>query len=113
MESKKEQNQAPLRPRPAMSRDTQFLWEGLKNGKLLIQRCADCKKLRHPPSPMCPACRSLNWDTVESKGRGRLYSFVVVHHPKLPGMAHPNPIGLIELDEGTRIIGGPDNGICL
>ena len=91
------------RPRPAITPDNAFFWEGVRERKLLIQRCA-CGKLRHPPGPMCPTCRSLEWDAVESSGCGRVYSFVVAHHPPIPPFEYPNLIALVELEEGTRIV---------
>ena len=53
---------------------------------------------------MCPECHSLEWDTVESSGRGVVYSFVVAHHPPIPPFEYPNVIVLVELEEGTRIV---------
>lgn len=94
------------RPKPGISDDTRFFWEGLEAGKLLIQRCKACGTLRHPPAPVCAVCHSFDWDTVESAGLGEVYSFVVMHHPEVPPFEHPNPIGLIELDEGVRLIAG-------
>jgi 3-oxo-4,17-pregnadiene-20-carboxyl-CoA hydratase alpha subunit len=94
----------PPRPRPAITRDNAFWWEGVKAGKLLIQRCGGCGTLRHPPRPMCPRCQGLEWDTVESSGRGTVYSFVVSHHPQVPAFDYPLAIGLIELEEGTRLV---------
>jgi len=94
----------PPRPRPGMTRDTEHFWAALKEGKLLIQKCRSCGKLRHPPEPMCPHCNSLEWDTTLSKGRGRIYSFVVMHYPPIPAFDYPNPIALVELDEGVRIV---------
>ena len=41
---------------------------------------------------------------MESSGRGTLYSFVVVHYPQVPSFEYPLPIGLIELEEGTRLV---------
>jgi len=96
----------PQRPRPGISPDTQFFWDGLKQRQLLIQRCEDCGRLRHPPGPACPHCHSLRWNTVAASGRATLFSFVVSHHPQLPSLPHPNPIGLIELEEGTRLVAG-------
>jgi len=92
------------RPRPAMNRDNAFFWEGVERGELLIQRCASCGRLRHPPGPMCPSCRSLEWDTVVSSGRGTVYSFVVPHHPQVPSFEYPYVVALVELDEGTRLV---------
>jgi uncharacterized OB-fold protein len=96
----------PLRPRPAISADTQFFWDGLQQRQLLIQRCGDCGRLRHPPGPSCPQCHSLRWDTVEASGRGRIHSFVVMHYPEVPPFEYPLPIVLVELAEGTRLVAG-------
>ncbi|MFI0546554.1 MAG: bifunctional MaoC family dehydratase N-terminal/OB-fold nucleic acid binding domain-containing protein [Brachymonas sp.] len=93
------------RSTPGISPDTQFWWDGVNQGKLMIQRCKACQTLRHPPGPACPECQSFEWDAVESKGQGHIYSFVVMHYPEVPPFDHPNPIGLIELDEGTRLVG--------
>ena len=96
--------QKALRPRMGVNRDTQFYTDGLQNGKLLIQHCKQCDKLQHPPGPCCKHCQSFDWDTVEAGGKGVLASFVKMHHPALPGLEAPNPVGLIELAEGTRLI---------
>lgn len=98
------QRAAGSRPHPSMNADTAFLWEGLKNGELLIQRCSSCKTLRHPPQAMCASCRSLEWDSVVSAGLGGVYSFTVHHHPPMPGFEMPYVVGLIALDEGVRLL---------
>jgi uncharacterized protein len=92
------------RPRPAVSPDTAFFWEGATHGELLIQRCAVCATLRHPPRPMCGVCGSLEWDTLKSSGRGVVYSFVIYHHPPVPAFDIPYVAALIELEEGTRLV---------
>jgi uncharacterized protein len=94
----------PLRPRPAITHDSAFWFDGTKQGKLLIQRCASCGRLRHPPGPACPSCTSYDWDTVQASGRGTIYSFVVNHYPQVPAFDYPLPVGLIELEEGTRLV---------
>ncbi len=94
----------PPRPRPALTQDNAFWFDGARAHRLLIQRCASCGTLRHPPLPACGACGSLEWDTVESSGRGTLYSYVVVHYPQIASFEYPLPIGLVELEEGTRVV---------
>jgi uncharacterized OB-fold protein/acyl dehydratase len=92
------------RPRPSMNDDTAFFWKGLEQGRLLVLRCAGCGVLRHPPEPMCPSCNAMDWQEVECSGRGSIYSYVVAHHPPVPPFAYPNPIALVELEEGVRLV---------
>lgn len=96
--------EAPRRPRPSINEDNRFFWEGVARGELLIQRCAGCAVLRHPPRPMCPRCRSVDWDTVRASGRGTVHSYVVPHHPRMPGFPTPYVVVLVDLEEGTRLV---------
>jgi uncharacterized OB-fold protein len=98
----------PPRPRPALTQDNAFWFDGARQHTLLIQRCTGCGTLRHPPLPACGTCQSLEWDTVESSGKGTLYSYVVVHYPQVPSFEYPLPIGLVELEEGTRVVANID-----
>ncbi len=98
------ETQQAKRWQPVLNSDNRFFWEGLQAGELLIQRCSDCKKLRHPPGPMCPQCHSLQWHAQPAAGKGEVYSFTVLHQPAIPPFEYPNPVVLIELDEGTRLV---------
>jgi uncharacterized protein len=95
---------APPRPRPGTTVDNQWWFDALLEGRLEIQRCSSCGRLRHPPGPMCPACHSLDWDAVDASGRGTVYSHVTVHHPQVPGFDYPLPVLLVDLDEGVRMV---------
>ncbi len=92
------------RPRPAVTRDTEFFWQGIAAGKLLLQKCAECGELRHPPGPMCPSCQSLAWETLEASGGGTVYSYVRHYHPEIPPFPAGHPVALVELDEGPRLV---------
>jgi uncharacterized OB-fold protein/acyl dehydratase len=94
----------PMRPRPSLTQDNSFFFEGAKEGKLLIQRCSECGMLRHPPRPACPNCRSFLWDTLQASGRGTIYSYVVNHYPQVPAFDYPLIVALVELEEGTRLV---------
>jgi uncharacterized OB-fold protein/acyl dehydratase len=98
------ERRAPRTP-PMTTQDTEWWWQGLRDGQLLIQRCGACGRLRHPPSLACPECHSFEWDTVQATGRGTVYSYVVIHHPQSPQHEHPLPVVLVALDEGTRVVG--------
>ncbi|GAB3666351.1 hypothetical protein GCM10027589_31410 [Actinocorallia lasiicapitis] len=90
---------------PAIGLDTAFFWEGAREGELRIQKCGECGVLRHPPGPMCPACHATRQEHVVAAGRGTVYSYVVHHHPPVPGRTPPYVVALIELAEGPRILG--------
>ena len=94
----------PKRLAPTINRDTEFFYDGLREHKLLIQRCSECKTLRVPPRPMCGNCQSLKWEKTESSGRGTVYSFVMPQYPPLPFFDYPYIVVLVELDEGVRIV---------
>jgi uncharacterized protein len=89
---------------PTINRDTEFFYNGLREHKLLIQRCSDCKTLRVPPRPMCGNCQSLKWEASESTGRGTVYSYVMPQYPPLPFFDYPYIVVLVELAEGVRIV---------
>ncbi|MBW5484727.1 bifunctional MaoC family dehydratase N-terminal/OB-fold nucleic acid binding domain-containing protein [Streptomyces bambusae] len=102
----KAQNQAraPRRPRPVVNRDNQGFWDGVREHRLLIQRCTGCGTLRFPWLPGCNHCASLGWDTVEACGAGTVFSYVVMHHPPFPAFDPPYAVALVELAEGVRMI---------
>ena len=91
------------RIKPPQGHDNSWWWSMANEGKLGIQRCLGCQRLRHPPRPMCGDCHSLDWDTVEASGKGTVCSFTVLHHPQFPGFDYPLIIILVDLAEGTRV----------
>ena len=88
---------------PTPGADDQYFWDGVANDKLLLQRCASCKRLRQPPSPMCPACHSTEWETQESTGKGSIHSWIVSRHPSVPD-EDARVVVLVDLEEGVRIV---------
>jgi uncharacterized OB-fold protein len=91
--------------RPVISRDTAFFWAGTAIGELRVQRCGDCGVLRHPPGPACPACGALRPEHIVAAGTGEIYSYVVHHHPPVPGRRLPIIVALVALTEGVRMVG--------
>ena len=93
-----------VRPRPVMTRDTSFFWEGAQKRHLLIQRCGACHTVRHPPTAACAECGKLEWDMIESSGVGEVYSYTVVHSPVVEPFQSPYVVALVALEEGVRLI---------
>jgi uncharacterized OB-fold protein len=80
-------------------------WEGTARGELLVQRCAACGRLRMPPRPMCPQCRSLDVVWEPMSGRGTVWSFAIPHPPLLHAYAElaPYNVVVVALDEDPTI----------
>jgi uncharacterized OB-fold protein len=102
--SRDERPAAGRHPRPGITHDNAFFWNGLAERRLRIQRCASCHRLQHPPAPMCPGCHGLEMEAIDASGRGTVHSFVVVEHPPIPPFDYPNVVVLVDLEEGTRLV---------
>jgi len=92
------------RPRPGINLDNQFFWDGARRHELRIQSCRSCSTLHFPPTPRCSACGSFDMGHIVASGRGRLYSWAAPHHPQANGFRYPVLAGLVELEEGTRLV---------
>lgn len=88
------------------NRDYDFFYNGLEDGKILVQRCEQCGRLRNPPSPMCPHCQSVGWVAEAMSGAGTIFSFTIHRYPPIPGFEMPHPVGVVCLDEGVRLVAG-------
>ena len=90
---------------PSPTTDSQPYWDGLRQGRLMLQRCADCGKVRHYPRPVCASCWSMNTDWIEASGRGAVHSWTVTHHAFHPGYKGDLPLLLLTVDlpEGVRM----------
>jgi uncharacterized protein len=92
--------------RPQITPDTAFFWAGTAAGELRIQRCPNCGTLRHPPGPMCPSCGAAgDGGYTVAAGTGEVFSYVVHHHPPVPGKTLPMVVALVQLPEGVRMVG--------
>jgi uncharacterized OB-fold protein len=105
----------PTKPTPEPTVDSRPYWEGLANGRLLLQRCADCGRVRHYPRPLCDSCHSFAADWIQASGRATVHSWTVAHHPYHPAFRGELPYTLVtaDLPEGVRLLAqlrdaGPD-----
>lgn len=71
----------------------------LREGRLVGQRCPECRKVYVPPRGACPRCGVPTTGEVEVADTGTLYSFTVVHIP-IPGseLTPPFVTGIVWLD---------------
>ena len=96
-----------LKPQPQPDKDTAPFWDGARERRLVVQQCTKCGTHRFPPSAYCAKCQSTEHKWIDTKGRGKVYSWIVVEHP-IPGDVYrgdvPYVVALIELDEGVRLV---------
>lgn len=90
-------------PTPAVDRETLPWWQAAAEHRLLVQRCAACRRVRLPPGPLCPACRSFDQTWLEASGCGTVYTYTVVHRAYVPSLALPYVVAVVELEEGPRL----------
>lgn len=84
---------------------TRPFWEAAKRRQLVACRCASCQAFRMPPTPYCPECRSTDVDWPELSGRGRVYSYAIVHG--YPGVSDITLVPVVvELEDapGVKIV---------
>lgn len=94
----------PPRPRPQWNQDQAWFWDGLRQRELRIQRFTDDGSLVHPPANANPRSQAMDYDWVVASGKAKLYSYTVPHYPEVPAFDYPLIVGLVELEEGVRVV---------
>ena len=81
-------------------------WDALKNHELRLQKCDDCAAWRYVPGEICPRCASERSTWARVSGRGRVYTYTVIHRGPTPAFQADTPyvIAHVELEEGPRVI---------
>lgn len=93
------------KPMPAPTEISAPFWDGLKSGRLTIQRCNSCGHWIFYPRRHCDKCWSHDVAWHEVSGAGSLYTYTLTRIPTLPDFADemPQAMAVVELDEGVRI----------
>jgi uncharacterized OB-fold protein len=91
---------------------------GLERGVILATECEECGAVYYPPRHDCPRCFADQLPWVELEGEGRLLSFTSIFVPPkhfAPALFpiaplsnyeyHPSPLGIVELENGVRVMG--------
>ena len=92
--------QVPGFPLPRPSARSQPFWDGCREGRLVLPRCAACGAPALRAFAVCAECSATEVLWQESAGRGTLYSWTVVWRPPHPGFAVPYAPAVVALDEG-------------
>jgi hypothetical protein len=92
---------------PAGDVDAVAFWDALEHGALLVAECGACGHHWLPPLPSCPRCAARDVTLAPAPASGSLYSWTVVHLAADPvyRAEAPYTVGLVTLDDGTRLYG--------
>ena len=87
-------------PFPSPSRDTSEFWQYCAERCLKFQACGECGIPRHPPTPMCPHCRSQFISWIDAPSFGRIFSYTVVFSASHDAVINDLPynVVLVEFD---------------
>ena len=96
---------------PVQTELTAPYWEAARSGHVLLQVCADCRLVWHPPAPSCLRCRSTAWSWQAASGLGTVHSITRVAHPVHAQVADAVPylLALVRLAEGPLFLCGVDD----
>jgi uncharacterized OB-fold protein len=104
----KPMNPPPARPLPIPTAETAHYWDAALEGTLKIQYCRACARHQFYPRRFCTQCLSEEIEWIKASGFGRVYTYTVCHvagHPAFETRV-PYAIGMVELDEGVRMLAG-------
>ena len=80
-------------------------WDGLKQGKILLQFSPSSQKWVFYPRVLAPGTLADDLEWREVSGGGILYTFAIARYPTAPAWKASTPqlLGVVELDEGPRL----------
>ena len=87
------------------------------SGAIVVQRCASCATLQHPPEEVCASCGAKAFDHVPLAPTGTVHSFTVVHYAANAALADavPYTVVLVSLDVApqVRVVGNLDGDVAI
>jgi uncharacterized OB-fold protein len=93
-------------PVPIADEESEPLFAGAREHRLMLVRCTACGRHRLPGRERCVDCWSEESEWVRASGRGKLYTFGIMHQQYHPAFADviPYHYALVELEEGPRLV---------
>ena len=90
---------APIRPLPAVEKDSAEWWAALHRHEFVIPRCSDCGTWRWPARAICGRCGSFEWSFAAASGDGTIASWIVNRHGFGGAFPLPSTAILVRLAE--------------
>ena len=85
---------------------TRKFFDGVREGRLVVQRCGACGALAVPPKAVCPCCEGLRWGRATLGGDGDVTSYTVIRVPPAQFAAQaPYVVTVARMVEGVSLLG--------
>lgn len=85
---------------------TQEFFDGVREGRLVVQRCTACRALWVPPKAVCPSCEGSRWSRALLGGDGEVASYTVIRLPPARLAAEaPYVVTVTRMAEGVSLLG--------
>lgn len=85
---------------------TREFFDGVREGRIVVQRCAGCGTLAVPPKAVCPGCESAAWSRATLGGDGEVASYTVIRVPPAQFAAEaPYVVAVARMAEGVSLLG--------
>jgi len=92
-----------VRPLPELTPWSEWFWKSGSDGRLRIQKCCDCTRFVHPPTPICPYCRSRSWAPEAVSGNATVVGFTINVQRWSPDFDPPYVIANVALVEDPSV----------
>lgn len=79
---------------------------GVREGRLVVQRCRGCNALSVPPKVVCPGCEGVSWSRATLAGNGEVASYTIIRVP--PACLAPEApyvVTVVRMAEGVSLLG--------
>lgn len=96
----------PQKPQPKMTPGAEHYWQSATEEHFVLPQCDDCSEIFFYPRVWCPKCFSQNLSWYKASGKGKVYSFSVVHQAPFPSYKNDVPyvLAIIALEEGPHMM---------
>ncbi|MBF8266750.1 MAG: hypothetical protein HW388_258 [Dehalococcoidia bacterium] len=93
------------KPVPAPDEATRPFWDAANEKRLVAQFCHGCNRYQHPPEARCARCGGENLEFRPLSGKGKVYSWQVMHDTRVRLMQEYQPfiIAVVECDESPDV----------
>jgi uncharacterized OB-fold protein len=90
----------------ARGMSTREFFDGVRERRLVVQRCAACGALAVPPKAVCPSCEGSTWGRATLGGDGEIASYTVIRVPPARLAAEaPYVVAVARMTEGVSLLG--------